>query len=120
MKKINLKEILLREDIKISIKENMFFSDQEVNLAIEKTLNDEKDNCISVEVLNKDKLMKFENTFYIDKENKLYLLESRLFDDGINGGMKGAYLEVFDENGEIVEEYIDDVWEYADWEVFDK
>lgn len=31
--------------------------------------------------------------------------------------MINAYLEILDENLNIIEKIVDDVWEYADWEV---
>jgi hypothetical protein len=117
MKILNLKEVLSRGDIQENIKGNMFKTDEEVRLAIEETLKSDKNNVISVEAIREEKPMSFENTLHIDKEKQIYLLESRLFDDKGDGQMKGAYLEVFNSDGERVKEYIDDVWEYANWEV---
>lgn len=49
---------------------------------------------------------------YSDANKKLYLFEARRF---INDNMYNALLLVFDESLNPVEEYIDDVWSYADF-----
>lgn len=117
MKILNLKEVLSRGDIQENIKANMFITDEEVKSAIEKTLEVDKDNSISIEAVREGNPMSFENTLHIDKDKQVYLLESRLFDDKGDGQMKGVYLEVFNSDGQIVKEYIDDVWDYANWKV---
>lgn len=48
--------------------------------------------------------------------NNMYLVEIRIF----NGGkMDNAYLDIFNDNMEHLEGYVDDVWSFADWEVLE-
>lgn len=114
MKKNNLKEILSREDVQKGIKANLFKTDEEMRIAVDKTLNLNKENSTSVETLRDGINVEFENTLHVDLNKKVYFLECRLFYKE-NGAMVNSYLEVFDSEGKIVENYIDDVWDYADW-----
>ena len=114
MEKLNLKNVLTMEIVKRGIKENLFKSENEVNEAIDKTISNKKDNSISIKTNSDNKEVTFENTLWIDVEKNCYLLESRIFDDNKNGEMINAYLEII-QDGLIVNNYIDDVWEYANW-----
>ena len=57
----------------------------------------------------------FENNLHIDKERNIYLLESRLFSKN-DGSMYNSYLRAFDDKINTIDEYYDDIWEYAKWE----
>lgn len=113
---MNLRQLLMREDVKKGIQTNLITSREEVDKAVELTLNTGKENSISVGDTFNGEQAEFENTLHKDTEKGLFLLESRLFTVE-DGQMVNAYLEVFNANGEIVQEEIDDVWSYANWEV---
>ncbi len=119
MKQLTLKQILKRIEIQKGIQNNLFkhYCNKDMfSIAIKKTLLAEKDNVISVELYNNS--LQFENTLHADKTKNIYLLESRLFDNKSNG-MLSAYLEILDCDGNIIQtsEYINDVWDYANWEI---
>lgn len=114
MEKLNLKQILSIEDIQGNIESNLFKTNNERKIAIDKTLNSNKENKISVETLMNGNVVYFENTLYFDEKKEVYLLECRLFSKE-SDTMINAYLEILDSNGNIKEEYVDDVWDYADW-----
>ena len=100
----NLCDVLNLKPIQKGIEYNLL--GDKTKEAVENTISLGK-NITSIE---------FENTLHHDKVKKLYLLESRTFDK-LNGAMINAYLEILDENLNIIEKIVDDVWEYADWEV---
>lgn len=109
----NLKQILLNEDVKANIKNNLFLSNEEMEKAIDTVLKSDKGNIISTKVIRGEKVVQFENTLHEDTAKQLYLLESRLFDE--DEQMIGSYLEIFNSEGIIHDKYVDDVWEYANW-----
>lgn len=112
MKNIKLKDVLRLKDIENGIKINLLPTEH--YSAISDTLNSDKQNSISVIVDENGYEYDFENTLHADYEKKVFLLESRLFSKK-DGSMKNAYLEVLDENLNIVNDIIDDVWSYADF-----
>ena len=116
MKTLTLKQVLSREDIKQGLLSNLFTSSDEVESAVSLVLASDKNNSMSVKTERAGEPVDFENTLHIDNDKKVYLLESRVFFVK-NGQLLNAYLEILDENGEIVQDKIDDVWSYADWEV---
>lgn len=115
-KLLNLKQVLTNKNIQKGIKTNLFTSDKEAQTSIEKTFKINKDNVISIETIRDKKIIDFENTLYLDKIKKSYLLESRVFDK-IDGHMINSYLQIFDFEGNFIEDYVDDVWKYANWEI---
>lgn len=119
MKEFTLKQILEKENVQIGIKTNLFTTNEEMTNAVNKTLKLTKCNNTSVEALRDGIKVKFENTLYKDEYKSIYLLESRLFYVKTDS-MFNAYLEVINSNGTILEDYIDDVWTYADWKKISK
>lgn len=112
MNNIRLKDVLQLNAIVSGIKGNLLPNEYES--AIMDTLKSEKENSISI-IVNEDGFeYDFENTLYADYNEKVFLLESRLF-NRIDGSMKNAYLELLDENLNIIEGCIDDVWSYAEF-----
>ena len=109
----NLYEVLNLKSIQKGIEYNLL--GEKTTEAIENTISTGK-NTTSIEINLKDKTVKFENTLHYDKEKKIYLLESRIFNK-LDDSMINAYLEILDENLNIIGEIIDDVWEYADWKI---
>ena len=114
MQNVKLKDVLKLKGIEEGIKANLIKEDYPV--AIEKTLNSKKENSISVIVGVNGFECDFENTLHADYDKKVFLLESRLFKRA-DGSMVNAYLELLDENLNIIEECVDDVWSYADFKV---
>lgn len=112
---LNLNVVLNNEKIKEGIKANLLKEDSLVESAITETLKF-NNNRVAIDVLVNRELTSFENTLHYDKSKKVYLLESRLFDDS-TGAMINAYLEIFDENLNILDDCEDCVWDYADWKV---
>ena len=113
MKKLTLKEVLKRQDIMEGIKSNLIREDYLV--AIEETLNSKKENSISVIVDVDGFECDFENTLHVDEVKDCYFLESRLFNRK-DGSMINSYLELLNTDGSIKEVYVDDIWDYANWE----
>lgn len=112
MNNIKLKDVLQLSDIVKGIKLNLL--PNEYVSAILDTLKSEKENSISV-IVNKDGCeCDFENTLHADFDEKVFLLESRLFKRA-DGSMVNSYLELLDENLNIIEGCVDDVWSYADF-----
>lgn len=111
MKKVTLKEVLSMEQIKKGIVDNLCINEK----AIMDTINTGKNN-VSIIVNINGESYDFENTLHVDDEKKVFLLESRLFKKA-DGSMVNAYVELLDENLNIIEEYVDDVWSYADFKV---
>ena len=109
----NLYEVLNLKSIQKGIEYNLL--GEKTTEAIENTISIEK-NTTSIEINLKDKTVKFKNALYYDEKKKIYLLESRIFNK-LDDSMINAYLEILDENLNIIGEIIDDVWEYADWEI---
>lgn len=109
----NLCDVLNLKPIQKGIEYNLL--GDKTNEAVESTISLGK-NITSIDINFKDRIVEFENTLHHDKVKKLYLLESRTFDK-LDGAMINAYLEILDENLNIIEKIVDDVWEYADWEV---
>lgn len=114
MKILTLKEVLKNEVIKKELKTNLFENFEDTEKEINKVLNSSKFNSISIETMLENKNVSFENTLHVDKEKNIYLLESRLFSNNPDSLLK-SYLGVFNSNMEIIREYIDDVWEYGNW-----
>lgn len=114
MRNVKLKDVLKLKEVQEGIKANLIKEDY--SLAIEKTLNSEKENSTSVVVDVDGFECDFENTLHADYDKKVFLLESRLFKRA-DGSMVNAYLELLDENLNIIEDCVDDVWSYADFEV---
>ncbi|MBQ8997907.1 MAG: hypothetical protein IJ086_04345 [Clostridium sp.] len=112
---MNLKVVLNNNVIKNGIKSNLLKEDSLVELAINETLK-LNSNIAAINIMVDGKLANFENTLHYDEEKNVYLLESRLFDDS-TGAMIEAYLEIFDENLNILDDCEDCVWEYANWKV---
>ena len=83
--------------------------------AIEETLNSKKENSISVIVDVDGFECDFENTLHVDEVKDCYFLESRLFNRK-DGSMINSYLELLNTDGSIKEVYVDDIWDYANWE----
>lgn len=111
MKNVKLKEVLKLEEVKEGIKVNLIEDFEE---AIEKTISSDKENSISI-IVNVDGVeCDFENTLHADYEKNVFLLESRLFNRK-DDSMINAYLELLDENLNVIEDYQDDVWEYANF-----
>lgn len=117
MNNLNLKNILLMRDVKENIRGNMNMSSSEIEHALETTINSIENNFSKVELTIGGELVSFENTLCRDSEKSIYLLSSRLFRKS-DDNMIGTYLEVFNQNGEINSEYIDDVDAYGNWEAF--
>ncbi|WP_291566896.1 MULTISPECIES: hypothetical protein [unclassified Clostridium] len=113
---LSLKQVLLREDIKENLLTNLFVNKTELELAIEKTIEDKKENSISIEINRGEDTLVFENALHVDNSKRIYLLESRLFDKE-KDQMLNAYLEIIKMDGTIIQECIDDVWSYANWEI---
>lgn len=62
-----------------------------------------------------EKMIAIEVAAYVDKEKSLYLLDFRGFED-IGDTMIDAYLAVYNTSDlEELDEFIDDVWTYANW-----
>lgn len=114
MKNVKLKDVLKLKKVEEGIKANLIKEDYVE--AIDKTLADEKENAISIVVDVDGFKCDFESTLHADYDKKVFLLESRLFrkDDG---SMVNAYLELLDENLNVIEDCVDDVWSYADFVV---
>lgn len=115
MQNVKLKDVLKLKEIEEGIKATLI-KEEDYPVAIEKTLNSKKENSISV-VADVDGFeCDFENTLHADYDKKVFLLESRLFKRA-DGSMINAYLELLDENLNIIEDCVDDVWSYADFKV---
>lgn len=112
MQNVKLKDVLKLKGIEEGIKANLIKEDYPV--AIEKTLNSKKENSISVIVDVNGFECDFENTLHADYDKKVFLLESRLFKRA-DGSMVNAYLELLDENLNIIKDCVYDVWSYADF-----
>lgn len=70
---------------------------------------------VSKIVIN-NKLITIETALYTDEEEKYYFLDFRGFED-ISGEMIEAYIEIYHKDTLMqYEEYVDDVWSFADWE----
>lgn len=111
----SLKQILIKDDIKNNIKNNLFLSNEEVEAAIDTVLKSDKSNVISTKAVRGGKVVQFENTLHEDVDKQLYLLESRLFDEE-HDQMIGVFLGIFNSEGIPFDEYVDDVWEFANWQ----
>ena len=61
----------------------------------------------------------FENHLYVNGDQSLYLLESRLFDVKTDR-MEGVYLELLYPDLTIYEDEVDDVWSFGDWELVEQ
>lgn len=113
MKNTKLEQILALNNIRDGIMCNLIQEKNVLDLAIIKTLK-LNSNSASIEFKWNGRSMQFENALYYDEDKKIYLLESRLFDNH-NDQMINAYLEILDNNFNIIDEYVDDVWSYTDW-----
>lgn len=114
MKNVKLKDVLKLKKVEEGIKANLI--KEEYAVSIERTLKNRKENAISVLVVANKEICFFENTLHADYDKKVFLLESRLF-RRIDGSMVNAYLELLDENLNVIEDCVDDVWSYADFVV---
>lgn len=113
--------VFLKEQI-LNINENK----EQIMLLLDRFIEDINSKDIYDKIFNMKEVpfnievkegINLENNIYEDENKKLYLLESRLFDDNDeNGRMYDAYLRVMDYEFNIIDEYIDDVWNYADWQ----
>ena len=112
---MDLKVVLSNDVIKSGIKSNLLKDDNLVELAVNETLK-LNSNITAIDIVVDGELANFENTLHYDEDKNVYLLESRLFNDS-TGAMIEAYLEIFDENLNILDDCEDCVWEYADWKV---
>lgn len=121
----NLKDVLRLEEVKSGMKGNLSLSNRRLEEAIANAFitfdysiqfDCEAKNSVKVPLTFNDKSYSFENSLYVNEDNTLYLIESRLFDD-VTNEMIGAYLEVLTADLKIVDEVIDDVWEYSDWKI---
>lgn len=112
MNNVKLKDVLQLNDIVRGIKNNLL--PNEYQGAIMDTLKSKKENSISIIVHENGFEYDFENTLHADYDDKVFLLESRLFHRK-DGSMENAYLELLDENLNIIEGCVDDVWSYADF-----
>ncbi|AIY85203.1 hypothetical protein U729_3191 (plasmid) [Clostridium baratii str. Sullivan] len=102
-----LSNILSKEDIQENINNTFNLNNTEYfNLADKRDTNSIR--CITD---NKNIL---DIILYKDQEKNEYLLDSRLFDNQMNS-MLASYLEILDEDLNITNKCIDDVWIYADW-----
>lgn len=117
MEKLELKEVLKFEDVKKSIAGNLGLEDKVIEEVIELSITSISNNRSVVKMTVDGELIEFNNSLYRDENKGLYLFESRAFKTS-DDSMLGAYLEVYNEDGVIVDEEIDDVWSYADWKKF--
>lgn len=116
MKELTLKDVLKIKTIRDGIKRNLLKTDDTLEYGINMILNSALKNNYIQAIVNVDgKEYAFRNTLFKNEEGNLYLLESRLFDKDEN--MINAYLEIIYSDGKVMEEYIDDVWEYATWKL---
>lgn len=112
MYNVKLKDVLKLNHIVNGIKNNLL--PVEYERAIRDTIKSEKENSISIIVYENGFEYDFENTLHADYDDKVFLLESRLFHRK-DGSMENSYLELLDENLNIIEGCVDDVWSYADF-----
>lgn len=121
----NLKDVLGLEEVQVGVKANLSLTDNQVEEAISNVFitfdysiefGFEDKNSVKVPLTFDDKSYSFETALYVNKDKTMYLIESRLFDEATDE-MMGAYLEVLTADLTVVDEVIDDVWEYADWEL---
>lgn len=116
MKNLQLKNVLEMPHVIVGININLFTSTEETFKAIKKVLEQEENNSIEVMVDRNIEPVKFLNKLHVDKDSSLYLLESRLFTES-DSKMIEAYLLVMDDEGNTIDEEIDDVWSYGNWDV---
>ena len=112
---MNLKDVFKNEIAIIGMKSNLRVSNADIDYVLSK-LNNVDFGKDDISVCIDGHWCYFENTLYKDKEVNLYLFESRTFSKS-DGSMLGAYLEVFDEQGNLVDECIEDVWSYSNWKM---
>ena len=112
----NLKELLELEVVKNGVNSNLI-SDKELTVRVLNYVSDKiKNNNICEDISEVGLDYTFESSLYIGENTKQYLLDIRMFDNE-DGNMLNAYLEIFNEDLTVHQEYVDDVWVYDDWEV---
>lgn len=111
-------KIMENEDVRIGIKGNLLLR-AIGDTIIDKISQADNDSIIDISIKNRnqtdEEAVKFsiESSFYTNETEDKYLIESRLFKS--NNEMNEAYLDVLDENYEVVLDEIDDVWSYDEW-----
>ena len=121
----NLKDVLGLKEVQECLKSNLFLNNNQLEEAISNVLitfdysvmfEYEGKNSVKAPLMFNDKNFSFETALYVNGDKTMYLLESRLFNEETDN-MVGAYLQVLNADLSFVDELIDDVWEYADWEL---
>lgn len=112
----NLKNILELEVVENGVNSNLI-ADKDLTVQVLNYVADKiKDNTICTDISEIGLDYTFESSLYIGENTKQYLLDVRVFDNK-DDSMVNAYLEIFNDDLTVHEEYVDDVWTYDDWEV---
>ena len=115
-----LKTVLNSESIKRVVEQHVLVLNDGVskvfNLVEEGVAKECNNACLLTEIMIDGELKSFENHLYVNGDQSLYLLESRLFDVKTDR-MEGVYLELLYPDLTIYEDEVDDVWSFGDWEL---
>ncbi|MBP3917349.1 hypothetical protein [Clostridium sp.] len=111
---ISLKDVLLEKEIKNGIQGDLGnLIHVNMDYYIEETIR-QNSNSTSI-IIDENGEYDFECNLHYDDKKDIYLLEARLFRKTDNS-MVNSYLGVLNSNLGIIDEEIDDVWEYGEWQ----
>lgn len=110
----NLMDFLVLETVKEGIKTNLLEKAEIVEQLIYETSTTQS-NSISINFNENNQELQIETTLHHGKNKDVYLVEIRLFNN-TNDSMINAYLGLFRSDLNELEEYIDDVWSYDNFE----
>ncbi|WP_312286801.1 hypothetical protein [Terrisporobacter sp.] len=110
----NLMDFLVLKTVKEGIKTNLSEKAEIVEQLIHKTSTTQS-NSININFTENNQELQIEATLHYGKNKDVYLVEIRLFNT-INDSMINAYLGLFRTDLNELEECIDDVWSYDNFE----